>query len=61
MPTIAHAGHWFASLLYLAPVLLVILALACRARSDRRRGRATVQDDHGDSLQFLESGEATDC
>jgi hypothetical protein len=35
---LAHAGHWFAGLLYLAPVLIVVGALFYQSWKDRRRG-----------------------
>ena len=33
----AHAGHWAAGLLYLAPVLIVVGALGWQSFRDRRR------------------------
>jgi hypothetical protein len=44
MTPIAHAAHWFASLLYLVPVLVVVAALTWQARRDRRAGRAGNDD-----------------
>lgn len=35
---LAHAGHWFAGLLYLAPVLIVVGALVLQSWKDRRLG-----------------------
>ena len=35
---IAHAGHWLVNLLYLAPLVLVLVALGWQALRDRRRG-----------------------
>ncbi len=35
---LAHAGHWFAGLLYLAPVVIVVGALGYQSIKDRRRG-----------------------
>jgi hypothetical protein len=35
---LAHAGHWIAGLLYLAPVLIVVGALAYQSWKDRRAG-----------------------
>ena len=35
-PPLAHAGHWLAGLLYLAPVLIVVGALAYQSWRDRR-------------------------
>jgi hypothetical protein len=34
---LAHAGHWFISLLYVAPVLIVVIALAIQSRRERAR------------------------
>jgi hypothetical protein len=34
----AHAGHWLAGLLYLAPVLIVVGALVFQSWKDRRLG-----------------------
>lgn len=34
---LAHVGHWYHSLLYLAPVLIVVV-LWIQERRDRRRG-----------------------
>ena len=36
-PTLAHVGHWAASLLYLAPVVLVVAALGWQTLKERRR------------------------
>jgi hypothetical protein len=35
---LAHAGHWLAGLLYLAPVVIVVGALGYQSIKDRRRG-----------------------
>jgi 4-hydroxybenzoate polyprenyltransferase len=35
---LAHAGHWFAGLLYLAPVLIVVGALLYQSWKDKRDG-----------------------
>jgi hypothetical protein len=32
----AHAGHWLTGLLYLAPVAIVVIALAWQGRKERR-------------------------
>jgi hypothetical protein len=37
-PPIAHAGHWIAGLLYLAPVVIVVGALVFQSWKDRRAG-----------------------
>ena len=34
---LAHAGHWLVNLLYLAPLVLVFVALGVQALRDRRR------------------------
>ena len=43
-PILGHLGHWYVSLLYLAPVALVVLYLAYQSRQDRRRGAADDED-----------------
>jgi hypothetical protein len=35
---LAHAGHWLAGLLYLAPVVIVVGALVFQSWKDRRKG-----------------------
>jgi hypothetical protein len=35
---LAHAGHWLAGLLYLAPVVIVVGALGYQSWKDRREG-----------------------
>jgi hypothetical protein len=42
-PPLAHLGHWYHSLLYLAHVVIVVVALWFQERRDRRRG--DVEDD----------------
>jgi hypothetical protein len=37
-PPLAHVGHWYHSLLYLAPVVIVVVFLWLQERRDRRRG-----------------------
>jgi hypothetical protein len=46
MPTLplAHAGHWLAGLLYLAPVLIVVGALMWQSYKDRRLGPGEDDD-----------------
>lgn len=44
---LAHAGHWLAGLLYLAPVVIVVGALGYQSFKDRRRG----EDDDADVEQ----------
>lgn len=36
---LAHVGHWWTSLLYLAPVVAVVLWLAIQGWRQRRRDR----------------------
>lgn len=39
MPTLlAHVGHWLVSLLYLAPIVVIVGFLGVQAWRDRRRG-----------------------
>jgi cytochrome c-type biogenesis protein CcmH/NrfF len=40
----AHAGHWLVSLLYVAPVVVIVGVLTVQARRDRRRERRETQD-----------------
>jgi cyanate permease len=37
---LAHAGHWYHSLFYLAPVLIVVVLLWIQERRERRRKAA---------------------
>jgi hypothetical protein len=41
---LAHAGHWAAGLLYLAPVLIVVGALLYQSWKDRRLGDDDERD-----------------
>jgi hypothetical protein len=36
-PPLAHAGHWIASLLYVAPVALIVAALLWQNWREKRR------------------------
>jgi 4-hydroxybenzoate polyprenyltransferase len=45
---LAHAGHWLAGLLYLAPVLIVVGALLYQSWKDKRRGDDDPDDDASD-------------
>ena len=36
---LAHAGHWPTSLLYFAPVVVLVGFLAVQSRRERRRAR----------------------
>ncbi len=38
MSVLAHAAHWYHSVLYLAPVAIVVAVLAWQSFRDRRRG-----------------------
>jgi hypothetical protein len=42
---VAHAGHWLAGLMYLAPVLIVVGALGFQSWKDRRAGDAGREPD----------------
>jgi hypothetical protein len=46
---LAHAGHWLAGLLYLAPVVIVVGALVFQSVKDRRRGEEDGVDDAPDA------------
>jgi hypothetical protein len=37
---VAHAGHWLAELMYVAPVLAIVVWIAIRSIIDRRREAA---------------------
>jgi len=37
-PILAHFGHWWQSLLYLAPVVVVVGWLTLQSRRDKGRG-----------------------
>jgi hypothetical protein len=45
---LAHAGHWLAGLLYLAPVVIVVGALVFQSWKDKRRGDDEPGDDASD-------------
>jgi cyanate permease len=45
---LAHAGHWYQAMLYLAPVLIVVVVLWLQERRERRR------DDSGDDDAAIE-------
>jgi cyanate permease len=42
---LAHAGHWYQAMLYLAPVLIVVVVLWVQER--RERGRDESGEDDG--------------
>jgi hypothetical protein len=39
MIVLAHAGHWLPQLLYLAPLLVLVVAIVVGRVRDRREGR----------------------
>jgi len=41
---LAHAGHWYHAVLYLAPVLIVVFVLWIQERRERRRDEADEDD-----------------
>ncbi len=43
MAPLAHAGHWTGSIIYLAPVLVVIVWLKISTRRAKRRESTTVR------------------
>ncbi|HEX6390338.1 MAG TPA: hypothetical protein VFZ89_12840 [Solirubrobacteraceae bacterium] len=45
MTALAHAGHWLVSVLYVAPVLAVIVALMIQSR--RERDREVEEEERG--------------
>jgi len=53
---LAHAGHWLLSLLYLAPVLIVVVALAWQGRRDKRTGRSTEDEPDDPTLDDVMDG-----
>lgn len=44
---LAHAGHWLVSLLYVAPVLIVVAVLALQSVRDRRRTHGDDEHEAG--------------
>ena len=44
-PPLAHVGHWYHALLYLAPVLIGVDVLWVQERRERRRRPAPGDDD----------------
>jgi ABC-type polysaccharide/polyol phosphate export permease len=47
-PLLAHAGHWFISLLYVAPVVIVVGWLSFTQWRDNRRGGGTGEGGDAD-------------
>jgi hypothetical protein len=52
-PILGHFGHWYASLFYLVPFVVIVGALKLQARRDRRR------DGAGPSRPDGEDGESS--
>lgn len=55
---LAHAGHWFVSLLYLAPVVLIVSMLAVSSRRDKRAEAAEKEAEQ--AAEQAAGGRATD-
>jgi hypothetical protein len=45
MTVIAHAGHWLPQLLYLAPLVVLVVAIVVGRLRERREGRDTDRED----------------
>lgn len=50
MTYLAHFGHWYISMLYLAPVLIVVAALAIQSRRERDRDDDDTDDEGGETV-----------
>jgi hypothetical protein len=50
----AHAGHWFAGLLYLAPVLIVVGALLYQSWKDKKLGDDEDEGESGNEAGHLD-------
>jgi hypothetical protein len=59
-PPLAHAGHWLAGLLYLAPVLIVVGALVFQSWKDRRAGEDGGAEEPGAGHVAQDPGERSD-
>jgi hypothetical protein len=44
MTLLAHSGHWLISLIYVAPVAVVVLGLGVQSLRDRHRDPAEADD-----------------
>jgi len=49
MLVVAHAGHWLAQLLYVAPLLIFVVILVRAKLQERRQGRVEQPVDGGRS------------
>ena len=47
MTTLAHAGHWYHSLLYALPIVLIAVALWWSGRREARRRTPEKQEEPG--------------
>ena len=45
---VAHAGHWATGLVYLAPVVIVVIALAIQSRKDGGRDADAQEEEDPD-------------
>jgi cytochrome c oxidase assembly factor CtaG len=45
MVVMAHAGHWLPQLLYLAPLIVLVVAIVVGRLRERREGRERGRDD----------------
>jgi cytochrome c-type biogenesis protein CcmH/NrfF len=46
MTVLAHVGHWATQLIYLAPVLVIVVALLVSWLRDKRRKKHGSHGDH---------------
>ena len=51
MLVVAHAGHWLAQVLYVAPLLVFVVILVRAKLQERREGRAERPVDSGGALE----------
>ena len=52
---LAHAGDWLVSMIYMAPVVVLVTALVVIRRRDERHGEepdATAWDDDDDGIEY---------
>lgn len=50
---LAHVGNWLVSMIYMAPVAILVGALVIARRADDRRGASTDEADDLDDLLDL--------